>query len=764
MRKKYISIVLAALIIASSLPVTASAAVAVKETSAEDKGTFFFDSGDWNSESMCFYIWDGTTGENATKDGWVKDSTWAKSAQIGGTPVEGKAGVFESYEIDLTDRDDHDVYVIFHDKGNDIQTCDCLFNKTAFGLTASLTGNELENTVDSNKTTIEVAFDGGTDLGPAKVITSTGKIQGKVITANTDRADKVASFVLNYLGSTNADGTDVVTKEVVKKAIEEFGTTADAVWEKYLTYSDNEKYNEAEAAKVIKDIGTFFFDSGTWKSESMCFYIWDGTTGENATKDGWVKDGTWAKSALIGGTPVEGKAGVFESYAIDLTGRDDHNVYVIFHDKGNDIQTCDCLFNKTAFGLTASLTGNELENTIDSNKTTIEVAFDGGTDLGPAKVITSTGKIQGTVITANTDRADVVASFVLNYLGSTKTDGSEVVTKEVVKKAIEEFGTTADAVWEKYLTYSENEKYNEAEAKKVIKDIGTFFFDSGDWNSESVCFYIWDGTTGENATKDGWVKDSTWAKSAQIGGTPVEGKAGVFESYEIDLTGRDSHDVYVIFHDKGNDIQTCDCLFNSTAFGLTASLTGNELENPVDSNKTTIEVAFDGGTDLGPAKVITSTGKIQGTVITANTDRADKVASFVLNYLGATNADGTDVVTKEVVKKAIEEFGTTADDVWAKYQTYSADEKYNAEEAEKVILAKDDEKIGKLGDVDKDDKITSKDALLILRQSVNLEDFDENTKKLADVDGNEKINSADSLEVLRASVNIQSQYKIGELI
>ena len=67
------------------------------------------------------------------------------------------------------------------------------------------------------------------------------------------------------------------------------------------------------------------------------------------------------------------------------------------------------------------------------------------------------------------------------------------------------------------------------------------------------------------------------------------------------------------------------------------------------------------------------------------------------------------------------------------------------------------------GDVNNDGKITSADSLLILRASVNLENFDELTTKLADVDENSKITSADSLEVLRYSVSLPSPTKVGQI-
>lgn len=65
------------------------------------------------------------------------------------------------------------------------------------------------------------------------------------------------------------------------------------------------------------------------------------------------------------------------------------------------------------------------------------------------------------------------------------------------------------------------------------------------------------------------------------------------------------------------------------------------------------------------------------------------------------------------------------------------------------------------GDIDGDGRITSADSLLILRQSVSLENFDDVHKELADVDRDGVITSADALEVLRYSVGLPSGGNIG---
>lgn len=68
------------------------------------------------------------------------------------------------------------------------------------------------------------------------------------------------------------------------------------------------------------------------------------------------------------------------------------------------------------------------------------------------------------------------------------------------------------------------------------------------------------------------------------------------------------------------------------------------------------------------------------------------------------------------------------------------------------------------GDIDSDGKITSADALSVLRNSVELEYFTPVQIRLGDVDGDGEITSADSLEILRYSVGIPSSVETGKTI
>lgn len=260
----------------------------------------------------------------------------------------------------------------------------------------------------------------------------------------------------------------------------------------------------------------------------------------------------------------------------------------------------------------------------------------------------------------------------------------------------------ATAMLTPYASISLSADEVESNADSDDSKIGTIFFDSGDWNSDKLYFYIWDETDGTYASKNGWSDSNLWG-SKKLAGTEVEGKDGVFESYEIEF--KDDHDLFVIFYDPNTGAQTYNCVLNSSAIGDTAYMTKSILENPEDSEKTCIEARFTNA-DCGPQLKITSSGKIIGEYITPNTDCPLQVARFVFNYFGQQEKlTGDEIVTNETVKNAIDAFGTTPDDVWAKFQEFDGKPGYEeydliAEDAKKVIY-------GTLIDSDTDSSIDS---------------------------------------------------------
>lgn len=72
----------------------------------------------------------------------------------------------------------------------------------------------------------------------------------------------------------------------------------------------------------------------------------------------------------------------------------------------------------------------------------------------------------------------------------------------------------------------------------------------------------------------------------------------------------------------------------------------------------------------------------------------------------------------------------------------------------------DDNKL--YGDLDGDNIITAADALIVLRYSVDLEDYSDEQFLLSDIDGDGNLTAADALDILRYSVDLTVETKVGK--
>lgn len=232
-------------------------------------------------------------------------------------------------------------------------------------------------------------------------------------------------------------------------------------------------------------------------------------------------------------------------------------------------------------------------------------------------------------------------------------------------------------------------------------DAGKVKFNMGDtWShDDTILFYMWaekEGETNVGCTKGEWGGEPVWGTKKNKC-TPVEGEDGVVESYEFEFYPDPSWNVYVIFHDLTTGAQTCNCILTENGMGKTAVLTGDSFENSVDSDKRDLDVVFDGADDCGAHKLITSTGNIVGHALAPNDDGTYIVAKYVFDRIGIKDKNGEECVTEDKVVAACNEFGTNADSVWEKFQTFKdqdgyADKEANAKKMINPSAAQEEEK------------------------------------------------------------------------
>ena len=141
-------------------------------------------------------------------------------------------------------------YGVIFVNDNNVQTCDLITDSGCYGKTAVMNGEMIENTVDSNKKSYVVNWEGmdSSKYGPPLAITSIGNVVGSALWAGTTKYDLFLNFLKDTdakAGITNAltfNGKSVqqtiddtakalgLGKDDIEKAIKESGKTFD--WKK----------------------------------------------------------------------------------------------------------------------------------------------------------------------------------------------------------------------------------------------------------------------------------------------------------------------------------------------------------------------------------------------------------------------------------------------------------------------------------------------------------------------------------------------------
>ncbi len=111
-------------------------------------------------------------------------------------------------------------------------------------------------------------------------------------------------------------------------------------------------------------------------------------------------------------------------------------------------------------------------------------------------------------------------------------------------------------------------------------------------------------------------------------------------TFDLDAKGisLDSGKQYGVIFSGDWGVQTCDIIFDSSIVGDTAYLTGDQVENNVDSNKKSYYVKWKNAdaSKYAPPLCITSIGNVIGEALWAGTTRYD----LLLNFIKSDGKDG----------------------------------------------------------------------------------------------------------------------------
>lgn len=163
---------------------------------------------------------------------------------------------------------------------------------------------------------------------------------------------------------------------------------------------------------------------------------------------------------------------------------------------------------------------------------------------------------------------------------------------------------------------------SEVEAGNVIK----FDVKKSGWsNVKTVFCHIWKA--------DGSGDWPAWQSKKEK--CKYDSSTGI-ATYDLSMTGntisKSDGRVYCVVFSANTGMQSYNAIMSGKCIGDTLYCTGNQLENPEDSEKKANEAKWENNSDCGPEKKITSTGNIIGSAFPEGESDATLMATYLVAY------------------------------------------------------------------------------------------------------------------------------------
>lgn len=163
---------------------------------------------------------------------------------------------------------------------------------------------------------------------------------------------------------------------------------------------------------------------------------------------------------------------------------------------------------------------------------------------------------------------------------------------------------------------------SEVEAGNVIK----FDVKKSGWNNvKSVFCHVWKA--------DGSGDWPAWQSKKEK--CKYDSSTGI-ATYDLSKTGntisKSDGRVYCVIFSANTGMQSYNAIMNGNCIGDTLYCTGNQLENPEDSEKKANEAKWQNNSDCGPEKKITSTGNIIGSAFPEGESDVTLLATYLVAY------------------------------------------------------------------------------------------------------------------------------------
>ena len=229
---------------------------------------------------------------------------------------------------------------------------------------------------------------------------------------------------------------------------------------------------------------------------------------------------------------------------------------------------------------------------------------------------------------------------------------------------------------------------SEVEAGNVIK----FDVKKSGWNNVKTVFcHIWKA--------DGSGDWPAWQSKKEK--CKYDASTGI-ATYDLSMTGntisKSDGRVYCVIFSANTGMQSYNAIMSGKCIGDTLYCTGNQLENPEDSEKKANEAKWENNSDCGPEKKITSTGNVIGSAFPEGESDVTLLATYLVAYY---NDDAKTSLTQKLLDELkvspVDVMGAVTDRLNA---TNNEDKNKIAPAVEKILSGCTDPTTGKKADTD----------------------------------------------------------------
>lgn len=217
----------------------------------------------------------------------------------------------------------------------------------------------------------------------------------------------------------------------------------------------------------------------------------------------------------------------------------------------------------------------------------------------------------------------------------------------------------------------------DASSEVAAGDVIKFDINKAGWkNVKNVFCHVWkaDGT----GTWPAWQSKKEKCK--------YDSSTGI-ATYDLSKTGntisKSDGKVYCVIFSSNTGMQTYNAIMSGNCIGDTLVCTGNQIENPEDSEKKAVEAKWQNNSDCGPEKKITSTGKIVGSAFPEGESDVTLMATYLIQYYNdPAKTDLTQKLINELKVSPVDVMGAVTDRLNA---TNNADKDKIAPAVEKIL-------------------------------------------------------------------------------